>query len=160
MSKERSPRESCSMTTGTRGISLGGRGASGPLIVSRREPVENGPARETPLLADPSARRLARLGHPLDLRRLDLEQGGELVEREYLGRAGRLERVAAHGEGVVRGLHGDSAASGQLLERAEVPGVDVARNQPGHEILLRRAELEGGAVELASLRGGDADVEW
>src|SRR3954451_10051614 len=84
MANERSPRPSCSTTTGTSGMSV------------PAEPSEHGLAREAPLPGDAPAGQLAGLGELPHVLLVDLEQRRDLIEREHVGRGGRLEGMAAH----------------------------------------------------------------
>src|SRR4051794_40043341 len=89
MSKERSPRESCSTTMGTRGTGL-------LLSLATGEPVENGAPGEAPLVPDPTPRELSLVREGLDGGLVGLEELGHVGQRHYLRDLIGQERVLAH----------------------------------------------------------------
>src|SRR5579859_1363891 len=141
MSYSRSPRALRSMTVGIRGTRR-----TLPLAVLRRrslgQPLEHGRPREAPAFADSPARKLAAARQLLDEWRLDLEQLGNVLERQDVGLE-RAERVAADDRGGL--LVG-------LDRHAPIRRVaDVARQQLRDDGLLRPARLEGEAIQRAGL---------
>src|SRR5437763_16120970 len=81
MSKARSPRESCSTTIGTRGIS------------SALQPAQDGVAGEAPLAAELAPGQLAAVGHLPDGLLVDAQQLGDLGDGQDLARVRGDERV-------------------------------------------------------------------
>src|SRR5215211_3748566 len=114
MSNERSPRESCSTTIGTIGMSL--------LLLFGAEPAQQRRASEAPVVAELAARERAVLCHRNDSSRVGAEQLGGLLGGEHVLDRVREEIVLADGQ--------------------------VVLDEMSHEILLGRAELDGGAGEL------------
>src|SRR3954447_13276286 len=134
----------------------------------RRQPLDERGAREAPLVADPAPGQPALLGEREHRALVDLEQLGGLRGREDVGQVGGPEGVVADDELRLVGLDHDAARqragrlgaeAAQRVEAAVGVGVDVAGDEARDEVLLRSAHRLGGAVELARLVGGEADVQ-
>src|SRR3954447_5018118 len=121
------------------------------LLIGVAEPVEQPGAGEAPLVAELAAGDLAGLRKFGQVLRVDAQQVGGLVQRHHLELLDRGEGVMADREAVVEALDYDAARAGDVVE--------VVLDQGGDEILLRHAQLEGGAVELLGGVIGEADVE-
>jgi hypothetical protein len=105
------------------------------LLVVTRQPSEYGVSREAPFTLELTARDLPFCRQGQDGRDTDLEELGELLGRQHLG------RVVDDRRSPDRQLFAERAC--------------VALDELGDHLLLRTAELERSAAELLAGRGGN-----